>query len=73
MPRFFRPDGVARYTHNAVRLPQEVEPLGGFLSEADDALGSDNDQLIQIVFVNSKDTSLHVGVQGGASSIHSGI
>jgi hypothetical protein len=23
-----------------VRLPQEVEPLGGFLGEADDALGN---------------------------------
>ena len=39
MPRLFGPDGIARDTRNAMRLPQEVEPLGGFLGEADDALG----------------------------------
>ena len=39
MPRFFRPDGVARYAHDAMRLTQEVEPLCGFLCEADDSVG----------------------------------
>src|SRR6185503_2152900 len=38
-PRARRPHGVARDADDAPLLAQEVEGLGGFLGEADDALG----------------------------------
>ena len=38
-PGNFRPDCVARDTRNAMRLAEHVQPLGGFLGHADDALG----------------------------------
>jgi hypothetical protein len=39
LPRPRRAHGVARNPHNAVRLPKQVQPLGGFLSEAEDVSG----------------------------------
>jgi hypothetical protein len=40
-----------------MRLPQEVEPLGGFLGEADDALG-------QVDHVGLSKTISHAQVKG---------
>ncbi|MEK0432006.1 MAG: hypothetical protein RL700_213, partial [Pseudomonadota bacterium] len=40
----------------------EIQPFGGLFGQADDALGQHNDPSIQIVFVNRKNASFHVGV-----------
>ena len=39
LPRARRAHGVAADAHDALLLPQQVQPLGGLFGEADDALG----------------------------------
>ena len=52
LPRPRRAHGVARNPHNPMRLPEQVQPLGGFLGQADDALGGhgqENRDDIQVI------------------------